>query len=152
MNGQFPNRPNVADLLQARQFALTIADRKLDHSARNLTQSYTDTIKPKWGFYELLGLTSTDRILRLLMPEPKIMIGKCDQCRLCACQCPLDNITLNPYPSLGDRCIRCYYCLTICPQQAFEADWRFADPFLQLLYNRHFMRWFGDLKAGESIY
>jgi hypothetical protein len=31
-------------------------------------------------------------------------------------------------------------------------NWRFADPFLMLLYNAKLMRWFGDLKPGEQVY
>ncbi len=59
---------------------------------------------------------------------------------------------LRSYPVLGDRCIRCYRCLTGCPQRAFDANWRLADPFLLFLYNARFMRWFGDLELGERIY
>jgi hypothetical protein len=46
---------------------------------------------------------------------------------------------------------RCYRCLTSCPQEAFGANWWFAAPFLLLLYNATFMRWFGDLEPGEKI-
>jgi Fe-S-cluster-containing hydrogenase component 2 len=63
----------------------------------------------------------------------------------------MDNIALQPYPALGERCIRCYRCLTGCPQKAFGADWRAADPFLRFLYNATSMRWFGDLEPGEQI-
>jgi flavodoxin/ferredoxin len=152
MNGQFPRRPNEADLARARKFALAIAEHVAAGCTGHYVESRVDSLKPGWGFYDFVGLTTSDRMLRRLMPEPKPIPSKCDQCRLCVCQCPLDNITLNSYPILGDRCIRCYHCLTVCPQEAFEVDWRFADPFLQLLYNRHFMRWFGDLKPGEQIY
>lgn len=152
MKGQFSSRPNEVDLAQARRFAVAIAEHVSTGCTGHLVESRTESLRPGWGFYDFVGWISSDRMLRLLMPEPKLVPGKCDQCRLCVCQCPLDNITLDPYPILGDRCIRCYHCLTICPKRAFEADWRFADPFLQLLYNRLFMRWFGDLKPGERIY
>jgi ferredoxin/flavodoxin len=151
MNGQFRDHPDGVDLAQAQQFAIAMTDHiSADYTGRwNESRSY---LQPGWSFYDFVGLTSSDRILRLLMPAPKLIPSKCDQCRLCMTQCPQDNITVKSYPILGDRCIRCYHCLTICPHEAFEADWRFADPFLQLIYNRLFMRWFGDLKPGERIY
>ena len=109
-------------------------------------------LKSDWGFYHLVGLASTDRMLRFLMPVPVADPDKCDQCRWCVEECPIDNITLHSYPLIGDRCIRCYHCLIGCPQKAFEVNWRIADPFLQALYNPRLMRWFGDLKRGEPIY
>jgi len=152
MIGQFPGRPNEDDLARARQFAIAIAEYVSTESVGNLIQSRADYLKPGRGFFDFVGWISSDRLLRQLMPAPMLIPNKCDQCRICVCQCPQDNIALNTYPVLGDRCIRCYHCLIVCPQQAFEADWRFADPLLLLLYNRFFMRWFGDLKPGERIY
>jgi ferredoxin len=152
MNGQFTGHPTETELFQARQFAVGIAEYVSAGFTGNILDSRHDSLNQRWGFYDFVGLTSSDRMLRRLMPEPKPVPGKCDQCNLCVYQCPIDNITVNSYPILGDRCIRCYHCLTVCPQKAFEADWRFADLFLQILYNRHFMRWFGDLKPGERIY
>ena len=152
MIGQFPGRPNESDLAKAQQFAIAIAEYVSTGCLDNLVQSRADYQKLGRGFYDFVGWVSSDRVLRLLMPAPKPIPGKCDLCRLCVCQCPLDNITLNSYPVLGDCCMRCYHCLTVCPQQAFEADWRLADPFLRFLYNRLFLRWFGDLKPGERIF
>lgn len=152
MVGQFPGRPNRNDLEQTRRFITAVAEHVSSGHSGPMPQSRTDALKPDWGFYNLVGLISTDRTLRLLMPEPVVDPIKCDQCRWCVEECPIDNITLHSYPHLGDRCIRCYRCLTGCPQRAFEVNWRFADPFLQALYNPTFMRRFGDLKQGERIY
>jgi ferredoxin len=147
-------------------------------------ESRPDALKRGWDFYDFVGLAGSDRLLRLLMPEPKLNPDKCDRCRRCVYECPMDNITLQPlapstssghrglgttqaqgrplrqaqgrsllsYPVPGDRCIRCYRCLTGCPQRAFDVNWRLADPFLLFLYNASFMRWFGDLAPGEQIY
>jgi ferredoxin len=152
MNGQFPGHPTETELSQARRFARTIAEDVSVDKTSHMIESSANILNRGWGFYDFVGLTSSDRMLRRLMPEPKPVPGKCDQCGLCIGHCPLDNIILDSYPILGDRCIRCYRCLTVCPKQAFEADLRFADPFLQILYNRHFMGWFGDLKPGERLY
>ena len=64
----------------------------------------------------------------------------------------MDNIGLEPYPVLDNQCIRCYRCLTGCPQEAFAADWRFGNLATWSLYNTAFERWFGDLEPGERIY
>jgi flavodoxin/Fe-S-cluster-containing hydrogenase component 2 len=152
MKGQFAGRPNKMDLALARNFAKTVAKHVSSGCARCLLDNGTNYLQSRWGFYELVSKTSSDRMLRRLMPEPKSLPGRCDHCLLCMDQCPVENITLVNLPVLGDRCIRCYRCLTVCPQGVFEADWRYADPFLQFLYNQNFMRWFGDLKPGERIY
>jgi len=64
----------------------------------------------------------------------------------------MHNITLQSCPVLGDRCIRCYRCLTGCPQRAFDADWRLGNLAVWAFYNTTFERWFGDLEPGERIY
>jgi ferredoxin len=172
MTGQFPGRPNPKDLTHARRFAVALAEHVSAGCSGPLPESRPDALKPGWGFYDLLGLAISDTLLRLLMPQPKPDPVKCDRCQWCVCECPMDNITLRQpfgrvyperirrahgrhlpsYPVLDDGCIRCYRCLTGCPQQAFDANWRFADPFLLFLYNATFMRWFGDLEPGEQIY
>jgi len=186
MTGQSPSHPNAEDLTRARHFAVAVAEHVAAGRSGPLPESRPDALKPRRGFYEFLGLISSDILLRLVMPEPKLDPVKCDQCRRCrwcVCECPMDNITLRPldpstspstssgqcsgqsglgttqapgrllqsYPVLGDECIRCYRCLTGCPQKAFDANWWFAAPFLLLLYNATFMRWFGDLEPGEKI-
>jgi epoxyqueuosine reductase QueG len=64
----------------------------------------------------------------------------------------MDNIAMQPNPVLGGRCIRCYRCLTGCPQKAFVANWRLGNLVTLSLYNTTFERWFGDIKPGERIY
>jgi len=152
MTGRFPGRPNAEDLSRAGRFAVATAEHVLAGRSSPLPEGRPDALKLGWGFYDLVGWTSSDRLLRRLMPEPKLDPVKCDGCRWCVYECPMHNITLRSYPILGEQCIRCYRCLTGCPQGAFGADWRFADPFLVLLYNATFMRWFGDLEAGERVY
>jgi ferredoxin len=152
MTGQFPGRPDVEDLTRARGFALSVAEHVSASHSGLLPEGRPDALKPGWGFYESMALAISDRLLRFVMPEPKPDRVKCDQCRWCVDECPMDNITLESRPVLGERCIRCYRCLTGCPQEAFEVNWRFVDPFLMLLYNAKLMRWFGDLKPGEQVY
>jgi len=152
MTGHSLGHPDAEDLTHARRFAVAVAEHVSAGRSGPLPESRPDALAPGRGLYDLMGLVSSDIMLRLLLPEPKPEPGKCDQCQWCVRQCPMDNIALQPHPVLGDRCIRCYRCLTGCPQKAFGADWRFADPFLLLLYNAASMRWFGDLEPGEQVY
>lgn len=152
MVGQFPGRPNEEDLARARHFADTVAEHVAAQRVDPLPGGRADAVVFHQGFYEWMGTVISDGMSRLLLPEPKLDPERCDQCNWCAVECPMENISLRPYPILGDRCIRCYHCLTGCPQRAYSADWRFSDPFLMLLYNARFMRWFGDLHPGENLY
>lgn len=157
MTGQFAGHPDAKDLARARRFAAALAELASAGRSGPLPGSRPDALRHGRGFYDLLGMVSSDSLLRLLMPEPQVDPLKCDQCQWCICACPMDNITLEclstaqSYPVLGERCIRCYRCLTTCPSNALDVDWRFADRFLLLFYNATFMRRFGELEPGEQI-
>ncbi len=80
MTGQFPGHPNAEDLTHARRFAVAVAEHVSAGRSGPLPESRPDALKPGWGFYDLVGLTSSDTLLRLLMPEPKLDRVKCDGC------------------------------------------------------------------------
>ena len=150
--GRMRGRPNQDDLACAQHFAKSVVDHISAGRSGPLVESRRDALKPGRGFYDFVGLVSVDSILRLLLPEPKLNPILCDKCQWCVDACPMDNIVLQTHPVLGDHCIRCYRCLTGCPQKAFNANWRFGNLVLLSSYNTSFERWFGDLETGESIY
>jgi len=150
--GRFPGRPDADDFAQARRFAAAVIEHVSAGRTGAVAESRADTFKPRGGFYDLVARISTDGFLRLALPEPKPDPARCNQCQWCSYACPMQNITLQPYPILGDHCIRCYRCLTGCPQEAFHANWRLGDLAISTFYNTTFERWFGDLKPGERIY
>ncbi|NMC12624.1 MAG: hypothetical protein GYA34_07045 [Chloroflexi bacterium] len=152
LHGRMPNRPNAGDFAQARRFATAVIEHVSAGRPGLVAESRPDALKPRWGFYDLVASISTDGFLRLMLPEPKLDPTRCNQCKWCVYECPMHNITLQPYPSLGDQCIRCYRCLTGCPQQAFDANWRLGNLAVWAFYNTTFERWFGDLRPGERIY
>ena len=152
MIGRMPNRPNAEDLTRARRFAAAVTEHVFARLSKPVAESRPDTFGPKLGFYNLVALLSTDGFLRLVLPEPKPESVRCDQCQWCVHECPMHNITLQPYPVLGHKCIRCYRCLTGCPQKAIDADWRLGNLAVLSFYNTTFERWFGDLEPGERIY
>ncbi len=141
--GRLPGRPNGKDLEEARRFAEEIAEHLAEGRLSPVRSSRPDTFKLHNGFYDLVALISTDAVLRFLMPAPKLDTSRCNQCRWCVLECPVDNIALNPYPTLGQDCIRCYRCVNGCPQKAYSADWRIGNRIVYAFYNKTFTRWFG---------
>lgn len=152
LTGRMPNRPNAEDLADARRFAAEVIEHVSAGRPGPVAGSRLDAFRPRRGFYDLVALLSTDSFLRLVLPEPKPDPTRCNQCQWCVYECPMHNITLKPYPVLGSQCIRCYRCLTGCPQKAFDADWKLGNLAVLFFYNTTFERWFGDLKPGERIY
>lgn len=152
IDGRFPGCPNDKDLDEAAQFATAIAEHISAGYSGTLAGSRKDALKAGRGFYDIMGLTSPDSLMRLFLPEPKLDPSQCNQCQLCAVECPVDNITLQPYPALANQCIRCYRCYMICPQKAFKMNFGLANLVVKSIYNVTFERWFGDIKPGEEIY
>ncbi|MBN1921669.1 MAG: EFR1 family ferrodoxin [Anaerolineae bacterium] len=152
LHGRMPDRPNAADFARARRFATAIIEHVCAGRPGSVAESHPSALKPGKGFYDLVAAISTDSFLRLMLPAPKPDPARCNQCEWCVYECPTHNITLQPYPTLGDKCIRCYRCLTGCPQQAFDANWSFGNLAAWAFYNTTFERWFGDLSPGERIY
>ena len=152
MIGRMPNRPNAQDLTRAQRFASAVAEHVLARRSGPVAESRPDTFSSREKFYNLVASLSTDGFLRLVLPKPKPDATRCNQCQWCVHECPMHNITLQPHPVLGAECIRCYHCLTGCPQKAFNADWRLGNLAILSFYNVTFERWFGDLETGERIY
>jgi len=152
LNGRLPNRPNAEDLVQARAFASAIDKYLQSGSSGTMPESRLDALKPAWSFYHLIGLIAKPFLLRMVLPKPKLDKNLCNQCGLCAKECPVNSVTLAPYPVLDSGCIRCYHCQNVCPQDALNESWWYGNLVIWFLYNTIFSRLFGDLKPGESIY
>ncbi|PKN37259.1 MAG: hypothetical protein CVU62_11695 [Deltaproteobacteria bacterium HGW-Deltaproteobacteria-2] len=150
--GRLPNRPNAKDLAEARTFALAVEKHLKSCDAGTMPESRPDALKPTLGFYQLVGLIAKPFLLRIILPKPKLTQSRCNQCELCAKECPVQSIKLAPYPVLDGRCIRCYHCQNICPKEALNESWWYGNLVISSLYNTIFARLFGDLKRGESIY
>jgi len=42
----------------------------------------------------------------------------CTQCAVCADECPVGAISLDPYPVYGEACFDCFNCIRLCPEEA----------------------------------
>jgi len=152
LKGRMPDRPDRDDLAQARSFALAVDRRLKAGSPGPMPEGAKDVLKPGWGFYDLISLIAEPFLLRILLPKPMPDRSLCNQCGVCAQECPVQCISPDHYPTPGRECIRCYRCVNICPQKAPNVSWRFGNLVIFMLYNPLFIRLFGDLKPGERIY
>lgn len=152
LTGRLPNRPDSDDLLQARNFALAVERHLQSGNAGAMPESRPDALKFTWGFFQLIGLIVKPFLLRIVLPKPKLDKSRCNQCKVCARECPAKSITLTPYPVLDGHCIRCYNCQNVCPQKALNESWWYGNLVIWSLYNTTFARLFGDVKPGERLY
>jgi flavodoxin/ferredoxin len=150
--GRMRGRPDQQDLARARRFAKSAVEHVAAGRSAPLSDTRRDALEPGRGFYDFVAFISIDPLMRRLLPRPKIDPDRCNECMWCVDECPMDNITMQPYPVLQGHCIRCYRCLTGCPQQAFGANWLLGNLACLSFYNTAFERWFGDLEPGERIY
>ena len=150
--GRFPGRPNITDLEAAKRFASSLSDYLVKGSHIEISENRQDATKPGCGFYDFVAKIASDPMNRILLPKPKLDENLCNECKRCAVECPMENISLNSYPQIGANCIRCYRCATICPKSAFQVNWLFSNLALLSLYNIKFERWFGDINKGERVY
>jgi uncharacterized protein (DUF362 family)/NAD-dependent dihydropyrimidine dehydrogenase PreA subunit len=56
---------------------------------------------------------------KLIQRRPLCDKQLCTRCRRCADNCPIQAISLSPYPTINPKkCITCYCCVEICPERA----------------------------------
>jgi len=61
-------------------------------------------------------------LLRQNMPPIRLDEQKCTECNICAEKCPVQNISLNPMPQLGDNCLLCFNCIRYCESEALSNE------------------------------
>ena len=61
------------------------------------------------------------------MPKKAVDQDVCTQCGQCAEYCPVQAITMSPFPEFGDNCIFCYKCMRDCPEDAFTTSFGELD-------------------------
>ncbi len=143
--GKSGGHPNREDRESAKEFVSDI-NKRLSFPSK---VEYNG-LKPKKGFYTLVGkIASSEHLIRFLEPKPKLDKAKCKQCKKCLKGCPMGNIEMKLYPKIGKECIRCYRCLTSCSSEAYSVNWFLGNMVVFSLWNRHFMKLFGEYKGEE---
>lgn len=152
LKGRLLDRPNDEDLEDARVFARAVAGHATAGQKKPIHGKSSNSLKPGWSFYHLVSFIAKPPLLRILLPKPSHVPSLCKQCGLCVRECPMSCISFKQNPESGNTCIRCFRCLTACPEKAFHVSWRYGNLVIWVLYNKLFSRLFGDLKPGERIY
>ncbi|MBD3247289.1 DUF362 domain-containing protein [Candidatus Pacearchaeota archaeon] len=78
---------------------------------------------PKIPFKKSSKSKSVSGARALFRKEKPIVcdVQKCIKCGTCAKHCPVNAITLKPYPVIDKKkCIRCFCCMEVCPVHALS--------------------------------
>ncbi len=94
---------------------------------KNLAQPESFILPQKVLEYQPRAMAAEMRKLNLqmakgILPQRTVNQELCTQCGECVEQCPVDALTLGPWPEFSDSCIACFNCMRLCPEKAIEAD------------------------------
>ncbi len=67
-----------------------------------------------------IGMRAGPKELRRAMGIKLVDKNKCTQCATCALSCAARSISLRPYPVFSNRCLGCWGCYNICPNEAIN--------------------------------
>lgn len=149
-----PDRPSESELLEAKQFAESVAERVAGKPYARA--SY----EPKPPFIYRLEKSLASRWLiehfysRLFRVDP----SKCTACGLCMDVCPTSNITKDALgrPQWDRRCLACLSCEMKCPEEAITSavSRPFPGALIRLFFRYNVQRWVreGDLDYVRVVH
>ena len=119
--GRQLGHPDAAELAAAEAFGRGLLARRdrIKAGAKDLVAAFPR----EKGRFARLGLLLTRPVVALISPRKRVNVKKCIRCGSCVKRCPTRNIRLDPTARFGWRCVYCYWCERVCPEQAVECDW-----------------------------
>lgn len=109
-------RPNSVDEQNIKEFAKTLTDTYRDHRSGG---------KIKRMKHSSLRVRASKKVRQkeiMFQQEHPILLDaeKCTRCGLCQRSCPVQAISMDPYPERdAAKCFNCQKCTNLCPQHAF---------------------------------
>lgn len=138
--------PDAIDIKEAEDFGIHIGERslKIFGGASGLIPELPQGKEYEEIYGKSASAVFPDELQRLRFIEFQVDEKRCTGCRLCADNCPTNNIDFpGSLPVFKTQyCRRCWYCEQICPTGAIEYDW---EPYLQA------MRKFSNAQEREKI-
>ncbi|NOZ23580.1 MAG: hypothetical protein GXP25_21090 [Planctomycetes bacterium] len=113
-------RPNADDDESIRAFTRDLIE------AHGQSISGKDVERPRFRRFSpfgMIGMLTSRVVMRYAMLGKKLNEDKCTKCGQCAEDCPMGAITLDPYPKFGSRCMGCFSCVNLCPEEAISTPW-----------------------------
>lgn len=108
-------RPDNADLLAAKSFALQAADKLMNLGQPADLIEVTGTPFPYRGYYQPRDRKGTPVDIRKVKP---LTGDTCNDCKICAQICPMGSISFENVREFVGICIKCGACIKGCPQHA----------------------------------
>ena len=146
--GQFEGRPNENDLLLAESFGKSINNNIQNNTP--LSPEFLVDKKVGGRFFNILGPILT-KLKYTITPPPECDHEKCKLCGTCVYECPVDNFSIvNKKVEVNSRCIVCYHCWHVCPQNAISVNFSPYDGLIErTLCGEKMERRYGNTRPDE---
>jgi ferredoxin len=120
----FIGHPNASDHEKVADYARGLIGKMREEAPDPISP---DDLRPQFVLVRLMSKTYLSRKhSRKFPPGIQFDDKKCIQCGRCVKACPLNILTLDPYPAKNGTCIKCHNCKRVCPQNAVKTTglWR----------------------------
>lgn len=114
-------RPNKKDYFDMKNFVVEILEKIQEAKNSSLLRPvYVSGVNPPEKYYTPLG--TDGKPAKFLKAHPKTDLLECDQCGICAKNCPMGSIDPMNTQNITGICIKCQACIRKCPKNAKYFD------------------------------